>query len=99
LLPIDKGFTFFYEFARPTQWTVYSLEEFESALKVVDVKSIEFHTERGDFERWIRQVIGDNQLAEELEVLSREKLKDENLRKRMLDVVKRRIRSLKQQSK
>jgi len=98
-LPIDKGFTFFYEFARPTQWTVYSLEEFESALKAVDVKSIEFHNERGDFERWIRQVIGDNQLAEELEALSKEKLKDENLRKRMLDVVKRRIRSLKQQSK
>jgi len=94
-LPIDKGFTFFYEFARPTQWTVYSLEEFESALKVVDVKSIEFHIEQGDFERWIRQVVGDDTLADKLNALTNEKLSREKLRTRILGAVERRINELK----
>ena len=92
---VERGFTFFYEFARPTQITVQSLYEFLSALKTVGIKSIEFHVEQGDFERWIRQVVGDNQLAEELEALAKEKLKGEALRKRMLDIVKRRINNLK----
>jgi len=98
-LPVDKGFTFFYEFARPTQWTVYSLEEFESALKIVDVKSVGFHIEQGDFERWVRQVVGDDTLADKLNALTNEKLSKEKLRTRILGVVERRINELKAMAK
>jgi len=94
-IPVERGFTFFYEFARPTQWTVRSLEEFASALKVADAKSIEFHTERGDFERWIRQVIGDDALADTLSALTEEKLSGEDLRAKTLRTVERRINELK----
>ena len=93
-LPAGKGFTFFYEFARPTEWTVHSLKEFHSTLEVVDLKSIRFHMERGDFERWIRQVVSDNKLADELMNLSNEKLTGEFLRKRILEAVKSRIEEL-----
>lgn len=93
-LPAGKGFTFFYEFARPTERTVYSLKEFHSTLEVIDLKSIRFHTERGDFERWIRQVVGDDKLANELTRVSDEKLTGEPLRKRILETIRNRIKEL-----
>ncbi len=90
-LPPGKGFTFFYEFARPTKWIVHSLEEFFYTLKTLDLKSIRFHMERGDFERWIRQVVGDKKLSDDLTDLSNEELTGEFLRKRILETVKKRI--------
>jgi len=98
-IPIERGFTFFHEFARPTQLTVKSLDEFLSALKIVDVKSIEFHTERGDFERWIRQVVGDDTLADTLSALANENLKGEKLRTKTHGAVERRTNELKAMAK
>jgi len=92
--PAGKGFTFFYEFARPTEWTVHSLKELYSALKVVDLKSVQFHMKRGDFERWLRQVVGDDKLSDELVNISSEKLSGEFLRERILEAVEGRIREL-----
>ena len=93
-LPIESSFTFFQEFARPSQQTVYSLDEFRSTLKTVDLKSIQLHVERGDFERWIRQAVGDDKLAGKIANLSGRRLLGEKLRKRILDVVERRISKL-----
>jgi alpha-amylase len=92
---IEKGFTFCYEFARPTDLTVHSLDEFFSALKTVDSSSLEFHNERGDFERWIRHVIGDNILADNLKETASQRLKGEILRKKTINVVEQRIKELK----
>jgi alpha-amylase len=93
-LPIERGFTFFYEFARPTKLTVHSLDEFRSALKVIEIESIEFHVARGDFERWIKQVVGDETLANRLKDLPKEKLSGVTLRNRVVNVVERRINEL-----
>jgi len=93
--PAERGFTFFYEFARPTQTTVNGLEEFSSALKTVDAKSIEFHTECGDFERWTRHVIGDNTLSDRLRDVAAQKLSGETLRKKAVNAVELRIKELK----
>ena len=97
-LPAEKGFTFFVEFARPTNWTVYSLEEFLQALKHVDLKSIRFHLERGDFERWLRHIIGDKKLAEKLAVISKQKFKGEKLRNILVLTVKTRLNELKRKT-
>ncbi len=94
-LPVERGFTFFYEFARPTQTTVHSLEEFHSALKEIDIESIEFHSERGDFERWIRHVVGDNNLADKLKDMTNQKPKAETLRRKTANAVDQRIKELK----
>ncbi|UCE57861.1 MAG: glycoside hydrolase family 57 protein [Candidatus Bathyarchaeota archaeon] len=94
-LPIGKGFTFFYEFARPSGLTVHSLEEFYAALKTVDTSSIRFHIEKGDFERWLRQVVGDIKLSNELTSISKKRLRGKALRKRLLATMERRIKELK----
>jgi alpha-amylase len=95
-LPAEKGFTFFTEFARPTKTTVYSIREFQTALNTVDNRSIEFHMERGDFARWIRQVIDDEKLANQIANLTDKKTDDKNLRKTLVSMVKNRIDELEQ---
>jgi len=97
-IPVGKSFTFFYKLGQPTDWAVHSLDEFYSAIKVVDLKSIRFHLKRGDFERWLRQVVGDDKLADELVGVSKKKLKGRKLRKSVLDLVKARIKELKELS-
>jgi len=89
----DKGFTFFYEFSRPTGLTARSLYEFCSILKTVDVRSIKFHMARGDFEQWLLHVIGDGKLANEVSKLSKVK-NGELLRLKLLKKIKKRIRDL-----
>ena len=97
-IPVGRGFTFFYKLGQPTDWTVHSLDEFYSALKVIDLKSIRFHLKREDFERWLRQVVGDDKLADELVGVSKKKLKGRKLRKNVLDLVKARIKELNEMS-
>lgn len=96
VLPAEKGFTFFQEFARPTKTTAQSLREFQTALNLVDVKSIRFHMERGDIARWIRQIIGDEKLADQIASIQEKKLNDETLRKMTAGTIQNRITELEQ---
>ena len=73
---------------------MYSLQEFLAAVKAVDISSIQFHTERDDFERWIREVIGDVVLAEKLAAVVKEGLSGEVLRKQIAKLIRSRIRQL-----
>jgi alpha-amylase len=96
-LPFGMGFTFSYDFVKSSGLTVYSLDEFYKILKDIDVHSIQFHIERGDFERWLNQVVGDNILADQLSIVKSSKLKSkgENLRRKILVLVEKRIKQLK----
>jgi hypothetical protein len=51
--------------------------------------------ERGDFERWLSQVVGDDKLADKLINISSKKLRGEALRKKILAIMERRIKELK----
>jgi alpha-amylase len=95
-LPSGMGFTFSLDFVRSTGMTVHSLNEFYLALKEIDIKSILFHIERGDFERWLSQVIGDKKLAGQFFSLSSSKKrhKGEFLRKKILKITERRLKKL-----
>jgi len=93
-LPAERGFTFSYEFEKPTKWAVHSLEEFYSALKIVNLKSIQFHVKRGDFEKWIRWVIGDDKLADKLAAATKSKITGGEIRERILSLVGQRIKEL-----
>jgi alpha-amylase len=95
-LPSGMGFTFSYTFVKSSGVTVNSLNEFYSALKVVDASSIAYHIERGDFERWLSQVVGDDELADRISEInsSGRKMKGEALRKKVLGIVKKRLKQL-----
>ncbi len=93
-LPADRGFTFFFEFARPTNVTTYDLYEFLNALDNVPIQSLKYHLERGDFGRWLSQVLGDKKLAEKILLLASEKLTGEKLRRKFIAVVSARVKDL-----
>ncbi|MFX1484820.1 MAG: DUF5752 family protein [Promethearchaeota archaeon] len=93
-LPSEKGFTFFQAFARPTSQTAASLTEFLAGLEKASIKSIEYHIERGDFERWISQVLGDTKLAEAIGAIGQENYYGEKLRKKLTSVTRARTKQL-----
>ena len=59
-------------------------------MKAIDVASIEFHMGRGDFENWVKNVLGDMELAARLERIRTLSLSGEDLRTRVHDEVKAR---------
>jgi alpha-amylase len=95
-VPWERGFKFFYGFAMPTGLSANSLEEFYEAVKRVNINSIVFHLERGDFERWILNVIEDGELADRIANLRSTKMDAEEKRKALLDLIRSRIEELKQ---
>ena len=59
----------------------------------VDVQSIKFHFDRGDFQKWIRTTIGDEELARTIDELDK-KIPEENLAEKLADIVQKRISEL-----
>jgi hypothetical protein len=62
-----------------------SLEDFVDMLRTVDLKSVEFHMERQDFEKWVRIVFGDEELAQIIHL--RSIFVGENLRKELIAAI------------
>jgi len=96
-LPRDKAFYFFTSIGNYTGKSAASLAEFLTKIKEVDVKSLEFHLYRGDFEKWVTEVLEDVGLAKEIRGLRALNLMGEPLRKRLSEVVAAHYRRLKAQ--
>ena len=96
-VPPEKGFTFYYDFSKPTGLTARSLSEFYSLLKIVDGRSVKFHMARGDFARWIRQVLGFRELADDISKIKRAR-SEEALRRRLLRIIEKKMRKLKREA-
>ena len=93
-VPVEKGFHFFTDLNKPTGMFATSIFDFAEQLKKVDLKSLEFHTKRGDFSRWLKDVIKDDTLSNEFEKLRCLGLGGEKLRTRIVDMVDRRCKEL-----
>ena len=90
----EKGFHFFSPDGHYTGETATTLCFFLRDLKRVDVESIRFHFNRGDFQKWLRTTIGDEELANAIDGIDKN-ASDENLIKLLHDVVEKRITHLK----
>jgi len=90
----ENAFHFFSEVGSPTGISASSLPQFSEILKTVDIKSIEFHLPRGDFEKWIR-FLGENILALQLARIRKKAPQGEKLREKIVDVVSKRVEKLK----
>jgi hypothetical protein len=72
------------------------LKEFAETVELVDVKSLEFHLRRGDFESWIIGVLKDEELAKQVrDELRVANLRGEDLRKRLHSIISARLEQLK----
>lgn len=65
-LPREKAFYFFTSIGNYTGESATSLKEFTDKISEVNVKSLEFHFYRGDFEKWTAEVLEDKELTEQI---------------------------------
>ena len=83
-LPDDKAFHFYIGIDQPVDAFARNIKEFYNVVETVAAGSLEFHSERGDFENWARTSVEDELFASDLSGLRKEGLKGEVLRKQIL---------------
>ena len=78
----DKAFHFYADIGKPLNEKAFNLQTFNAQLKRIQVKSIEFHMNRGDFVAWF-EGIGDLELAKKTAVLKNKNFNGETLRRKL----------------
>jgi hypothetical protein len=91
----NEAFYFFTSIGNYTGEAATSLKEFLDKIREVEVKSLEFHLYRGDFEKWVTETLEDNELAEELENLQKRNLPGDDLRDQLILVISKHYELLK----
>jgi len=92
-LPRENAFYFFTSIGNYVGESASSLEEFVEKIKHLPSISLEFHQQRGDFEKWFAQTLGDTELAEEINKLR--DLTGETLREKLDLTISKRYKELK----
>ncbi len=82
----EKAFFFFIDIGKKTGATALDLSGFYEGLRVVEPQSIRFHFQRKDFQNWIKDVLGDPELAQRIDLIKME-LADQDLRNELLKTV------------
>lgn len=90
----DQAFYFFTSVGNYTGQSAASLDEFLLRIKDVDLKSLEFHLIREDFEKWVAQTLGDTLLSDDIRSLRIQKVTGNALRDRLYLLVTRRLKEL-----
>lgn len=97
-VPREKAFYFFTSIGNYTGVSASSLKEFMERIGEVNVKSLEFHLYRGDFEKWMAEVLQDTELASDIRRLQKLSLTGNGLRDQLSFTVSRRFKRLTGQS-
>ncbi len=92
-LPLEKAFHFHTGVSRYLGVYANSLKDFADKIQKIDLKSIEFHLPRRDFELWIRD-LGDPELSKKISLVRIASLSGDNLRKEVYETVKSRYEEL-----
>jgi hypothetical protein len=93
-LPHHNAFYFFTDLGQYSGDFVASLSDFGKKLETIDTASVDFHFKRGDLAKWIRETVGDVELADEISEIP-ESLKGERLRDTICQTVNRHLTKLK----
>jgi hypothetical protein len=93
-LPYEEGFHFFSPDGHYMGETATTLCFFLKDLQHVGIESVRFHFIRGDFQKWLRTTIGDQELANAIDDIDKN-ASDESLLTLLPDTVEKRIMHLK----
>ena len=89
----ESAFSFYSDIGKPLNIHAHTLRDFANKLEKIDVKSIEFHVGRGDFQAWFT-AIGDIELAKKTAILQQKKLTGEKLRAELRAIIEHRYSKL-----
>jgi len=90
-VPLEKGFHFYHGTDMPTEFLATNLCELLDCVEKVNTQSLDFHLERGDFQKWLA-LLGEKRVIRQLDSLSKKELKGEKLRARMTEILKARVK-------
>ena len=94
IVPANNAFYFFTDIGHYTNRSSNYLADFCNAIQTVDVRSVEFHFKRGDFVLWISETLGDVELSNEIDRVSKT-IRGEELRTTIYQTVDARLIKLK----
>jgi hypothetical protein len=97
-VPPDQSFLFFEDIGKYTGRLAANLADFCEDIRTIDMKSVAFHFERGDYERWVRETLHDLQLARRFKRISKSN-SGEKLRNKILQEVRKRLGELQEMSR
>lgn len=95
-VPYEKGFHFYTAPGSFTRETATSLYAFEKKIQVVPAGSVNFHLQRGDFQKWMSDTLGDDELAKRVGLIKLT-LPADDLRKELLAIVQTRLAELRRE--
>ena len=90
----EKAFFFYEDVGRPTGDSATSLTDFCTKINTVASASLSFHLKREDFESWIKNAIGDIELANRVAKIRKTKAawkRDATLRRKLYRVFRDRV--------
>ena len=93
VVPEENSFRFYNAVDSPAGMEARSLSEFVSQIGNAPPESIQFHSQRHDFENWI-QMLGDPTLAKQVNTLSTQNLTPEELKSKLLRISRMRVGKL-----
>jgi hypothetical protein len=93
-VPNENAFYFYRSEGAPSGLKASNLQEFLSRLESADPNSLFFHSQRHDFENWVR-MLGDPTLAKQMQTLASQKLTPDELKSRLVRIVRMRVGKLK----
>ncbi|MCW4017323.1 MAG: hypothetical protein NWF00_01350 [Candidatus Bathyarchaeota archaeon] len=89
----EHGFHFFDGVGNYTGETAVSLFSFTEELKTMATRVVRFHFRRGDYQKWISQTLGDEELAHRIHKIE-SAASDDALKKKLLVVLQIRLEEL-----
>ena len=92
-LPLGKSFHFYADVGKPLNVFAANIQDFCDKISKVDTSSIEFHTNRRDFEAWFT-ALGDIELARRTLLIKERKASGEELRNKLYEIVRQRCEEL-----
>jgi hypothetical protein len=93
-LASHEAFHFYIGVGKPINKSATSLMDFVEKLRTVDVRSVEFHFQRQDFEKWLKDTVGDDLLSRRIGGVER-KVSGEVLRNEIIRIIKGRVDEIK----
>jgi len=93
-VPSENAFFFYRREGSPSGIKASSLQEFLSRIESADPQTIFFHSQRHDFENWVR-MLGDPTLAKQMQTLASQNLTPDELKSRLVRITRMRVGKLK----
>jgi hypothetical protein len=93
-VPYNNAFYFCTNIGQYSGELAADLADFCQKIRTIDVRSVDFHFKRLDFEEWIRGTLGDVYLANEINKINK-KIQGEELRAKIHQIVNARLTELK----